>query len=149
MQYSVRCSVAIHCMLVIALYSEEKRLTSQLLAKSAGCNAATIRGIFRQLQDAELICVRRGTGGAFINRDASQITLWDIYRAVQPGEQESLRLHANPYPQCPVGKVIHQVLEEPYSRISDAMREQMQRYTLQMLLQRYAHMTEDENTTHA
>ena len=36
MKYSTRCSVAIHCILVIALFGQEERLTSALIAKSTG-----------------------------------------------------------------------------------------------------------------
>ena len=151
MQYSSKCSIAIHCLLVIAQFSDDRRVTSQLLARSAGSNPATIRGIFRQLQEAELIHVRRGTGGAYLSRTPDQISIWDIYRAVQPQQERNpLRLHANPLEQCPVGKVIHQVLEEPYSRISEAMAQQMKVYTLQMLLERYTQIsTQTQNTTDA
>lgn len=148
MQYSTKCSVAIHCMLVIALYSEKMRLTSQLLAKSAGCNAATIRNLFQQLQDAGLIFVRRGTGGVRLQRPVQQISIWDIFCAVQPRQEcEPLRLHPNPFDQCPVGHVIHEVLTEPYAKISEAMERQMRAYTLEMLCQRYETLREKTTNT--
>lgn len=138
MQYSTRCSVAIHCMLLIALYGHSERLTSQIIAHSTGCNAVTIRGIFQQLCKSELITVRRGTGGATLGRQPDQISIWDIFCAVQPQPVCSpLGIHATAYDQCPVGRCIRQVLEEPYARIDAAMREQMQAYTLAMLLARY------------
>ena len=156
MKYSTRCSVAIHCMFVIALFGQEERLTSALIAKSTGCNATTIRSIFQQLQQAELIIVRRGTGGAILGREPGKITIWDIYSAVQPQEDRSpLRIHANPYAHCPVGRRIQEILAEPYQRIGEAMQGQMQAYTLTMLLRRYEELgaREDqirqENTTDA
>ena len=87
-----------------------------------GCNAVTIRNIFQRLRKHGLIEVKRGAGGgAFLTREPSEITLWEIYCAVEHDGVESLiGIHSSPYEQCPVGKYIQQVLADPYEKSGDS-----------------------------
>lgn len=143
MKYSSRFSVALHCMLLIALYGGQDRLTSERIAKSTGCNAVTIRSVFGQLQQAGLISVRRGPGGVLLERAPEAITLWDIYTAVEPEQVPGVpRMHPNPFPLCPVGKCIGEVLQEPYEKIGAAVETQLRAYTLQQLKDRFEQVSE-------
>ena len=45
MHISAKCSIAIHCLIFIYEYGDNKRVTSELLALSTGCNPVTIRNI--------------------------------------------------------------------------------------------------------
>lgn len=63
MHISTKCSVALHCLIFIYEYGEKTRVTSDLLSKSTGINAATIRNIFRALKKEDIITVKAGTEG--------------------------------------------------------------------------------------
>ena len=74
MQLSMKCSVAVHCLLFIWEARGKVRVTSTLLAQSTGCNPVVIRNILSALKKAGLITVSRGQGGAELCRDPAQIT---------------------------------------------------------------------------
>lgn len=53
MHISAKCSIAIHCLIFIYEYGDNKRVTSELLALSTGCNPVTIRNIVSALKKKE------------------------------------------------------------------------------------------------
>ena len=138
MKISTKSSIAMHCLIFIAEYGERTRVTSGLLAKSTGCNPAAIRSILGALQKAGLIVVARGVGGAHLAVDPAQLTLWDVYRALEPdGLDHLIGLHPAPSPYCPVGRNIAAVLQEPYRQVGQAVQRQMQQITLAQMLEQY------------
>lgn len=137
MRISSKCSIALHCLICIAVF-EGKRMTSAGLAASTGTNPVVIRNLFGALQKAGILSVARGTGGASLLRRPEEITVWDVYTALEANEkQELLGIHPNPSPVCPVGSRIRSVLQEPYDEIFGAMRKKMEEITLQDLLDRW------------
>lgn len=126
MRISAKCSVAIHCLLLISEYSHKLKITSELAAESTGCNPAAIRATLNALKKAGLITVRRGVGGAALSRPPEEISVWDVYQAVEPeGLEKIMGIHPNPSETCPVGKRIETVLESSYARIEDAVAQSM------------------------
>ncbi len=83
MQISSRFTIATHMLTVIALECQEHKVTSDVLAASVGVNPVIIRKILSQLKSADLISVARGRGGAIIRKDLKDITLLDVYQAVE------------------------------------------------------------------
>ena len=79
MQISMKCSVAAHCLIFIHEAKGVAKVTSALLAKSTGCNPVVVRNTISALKKAGLITVARGTGGAELCNDPSEITLYMIY----------------------------------------------------------------------
>lgn len=142
MRLSARCSVALHCLIFISEYENQTKVTSELLAKSTGCNSAAIRSILNALKKAGLIHIFRGVGGAHLAQSPCQITLWDIYHALEPdGLKNFIGLHQNPSQKCPVGRSIESVLDKPYQEISIAVQQTMSGITLQQLLDDYHSQT--------
>lgn len=138
MRLNTKCSIALHCLIFIAQYEEKVKVTSELLAKSTGCNSAAIRSILNALQKANIISVVRGVGGAHLQCLPSELTLWEVYYALEPeGLEHFIGLHPNPSDQCPVGSRIESVLKEPYREIGHAVKQQMENITLQQLLDHY------------
>lgn len=138
MRLNTKCSIALHCLIFIAQYEEKVKVTSELLAKSTGCNSAAIRSILNALQKANIISVVRGVGGAHLQCFPSELTLWEVYHALEPeGLEHFIGLHPNPSDQCPVGSRIESVLKEPYRKIGQAVKQQMENITLQQLLDHY------------
>ena len=127
MQISSRFTIATHMLIIIALKGKESKVTSDFLASSVGVNPVIIRKTLSQLKKAELISVARGTGGAEIIKDLEDISLLDVYQAVEClGKTGQLfSFHDNPNPTCPVGANIHGVLDEKLQKIQLAMEQEL------------------------
>ena len=135
MQISMRCSIAVHCLIFIHEAKGLAKVTSNLLAQSTGCNPVIIRKIISSLKKAGLISVMRGTGGAQLSADPSEITLYQIYSALEPdGLSTLIGVHTCQDRKCPVAQNIGKVLQKPYSRIEDSVKSTMESITLQSMI---------------
>ena len=132
MQISSRFTLAVHIFTCIDTFQNEYKVTSDFIASSTNVNPVIIRKILLRLKAAGLVQVARGTGGTTITRPLSEITFLDIYRAVECEEDNKLfHFHENPNPQCPVGKNIHNILDDKLQRVQDAMERELQAITLE------------------
>ncbi|EOQ40124.1 Rrf2 family transcriptional regulator [Butyricicoccus pullicaecorum] len=135
MQISMKCSVAVHCLIFIHEAKGIAKVTSNLLAESTGSNPVVIRNILSALKKAGLITVPRGTGGAKLCADPSQITLYQIYSALEPdGMSSIIGIHPCQKRPCPIAQNIRQVLKAPYQKIEDSIQQTMERITLQSMI---------------
>ena len=135
MQISSRFTIAVHIFTCIDTFEKEHKITSDFLASSIQVNPVIIRKILSQLKAAGLVEVQRGSGGASIAKSADEITLLDVYRAVDAVENGTLfHFHENPNPQCPVGKNIHSILDGRLQDIQNAMEQEMQHVTIADIL---------------
>ncbi len=132
MQISSRFTIATHMLIIIALEGKKTKVTSDFLAASVGVNPVIIRKTLSQLKNAELISVARGTGGTEIIKDLNEITLLDVYQAVEClGKTGQLfSFHENPNPSCPIGSNIHAVLDQKLLDIQEAMENQLRQTSL-------------------
>ncbi len=148
MQISMKCSVAVHCLIFIHEAKGVAKVTSTLLAESTGCNPVVIRNILSALKKAGLITVPRGTGGAVLCADSSEITLYQIYTALEPeGVTSLIGIHPCQGRPCPVAQNIRQVLQKPYHKIEDAVRTTMESITLQSMLDDFHDLVQKNDTT--
>ena len=109
MNTSHRFAVGVHIMALLSML--DGPVPSSLIAGSVNTNPAMIRRILAMLGKAGLTSSTMGSnGGAVLARPAAQISLLEIYRAVdEPG---ILSLHSSaPNPACEVGRGITRVLE--------------------------------------
>lgn len=135
MQLSMKCSVAVHCLIFIHEAKGIAKVTSNLLAESTGSNPVVIRNILSALKKAGLITVPRGTGGAELCADPSKITLYQIYSALEPdGVTSIIGIHSCQGRPCPVAQNIRKVLQGPYGKIEDAVQKTMESITLQSMI---------------
>lgn len=131
MQISSRFTIAIHILVCMDVFQENYKITSDFLASSINVNPVIIRKIFSQLESAGLIEVKRGPGGAAIKKPLEEITFFDIYQSVECVEENTLfHFHENPNPDCPVGKNIHNILDDKLLRIQAAMERELKSITL-------------------
>ena len=138
MQISMKCSIAVHCLIFIYEASKSTKVTSALLAESTGCNPVVIRNILSALKKAGLITIPRGTGGAELCVDPSQITLYQIYTALEPdGVTSLIGIHPCQGRPCPIAQNIRKVLQTPYTKIEDAVKETMKQITLQSMIDEF------------
>lgn len=131
MQISSRFTIAIHIFSCIDTFGGERKITSEFLASSIQVNPVIIRKLLGQLKDAGLIAVQRGAGGASMAKPAGEISLLDVFNAVESLENGKLfHFHENPNPECPVGRSVHPVLDGRLDAIQAAMEREMQSITL-------------------
>ena len=132
MQISSRFTLAIHIFACVDIFKNDYKVTSDFISKSTNVNPVIIRKILLQLRNAGLIEVARGTGGTTITRPLSEITFLDIYRAVECVEDNTLfHFHENPNEKCPVGRNIHNVLDDKLQRVQAAMERELRSITLE------------------
>ena len=146
MQISMKCSVAVHCLIFIHEAKGIAKVTSNLLAESTGSNPVVIRNILSALKKAGLITVPRGTGGAELCADPSQITLYQIYSALEPnGVTSIIVIHPCDGRPCPVAQNIRKVLKTPYHKIEDAVKKAMEEVTLQSMIDDFHSMAQQSS----
>lgn len=131
MQISSRFTIAVHALICIETFKSKIKITSDVLASSINVNPVIIRKLLKQLKDAGIINVIRGSGGASTAKPTNEITLLDIYNAVECVESGKLfHFHENPNKLCPVGKNIHHILDSKLDRVQRAMEMELQSVTL-------------------
>ena len=132
MQISSRFTIAVHILICIETFKEDYKITSDFLASSVNVNPVVIRRLLQQLKKAGIINVKRGSGGAYIEKLLDEITLLDVYNAVECIDNGNLfHFHENPNSRCPVGRNIHSVLDRRLDSIQQAMEREMSSVTLQ------------------
>ena len=144
MQISMKCSIAVHCLIFIYEAREKARVTSTLLARSTGCNPVVIRYTLSALKKAGLISVERGKGGARLEKDPEEITLYEIYTALEPeGLSSLIGIHSCAGSKCPIARNIRRVLQDPYQKIEESIKNTMEGITLASMIETYHQGAED------
>lgn len=103
-------SVAVH---TLVMFSEtEEQLTSEKIANSVNTNASYIRKIIALLKKADLLIRHKGSFNYFLGKAKDEMTLLDIYKAVQQEEHvKVIYTHQQANQACPVGSTINKVLD--------------------------------------
>lgn len=135
MRISSRFTVGVHALLCIAYFKDEK-VTSNFIAASVNVNPVVIRRTLGQLKAAGLVTVEAGVGGASLARAPEDITLLDVFDAVEAAPGELFSFHDDPNPACPVGSSIHLVLDGKLASAQNALRADLAKTTLADLLER-------------
>lgn len=132
MQISSRFTLAVHILICIDTFKDEYKVTSEFLAGSTNINPVMVRRLLGQLKKAGMIDVMRGTGGAVITKPLNEISFLDIYKAVECVDNgELFHFHENPNPNCPVGRNIHNILDEKLMRVQMALERELASITLE------------------
>ncbi|MEW8956007.1 Rrf2 family transcriptional regulator [Clostridium sp.] len=131
MKISSRFSVAVHILSIISM-EDTNLCTSEWVAGSVNTNPVVIRRVIGMLKRAGLVDVPKGTGGAYLLKDIKDITLLQVYRAVDVVEEgELFQIHENPNPKCPIGANIQGVLEIILAKAEKAMEEVLRNVTME------------------
>ncbi|HFI0150939.1 TPA: Rrf2 family transcriptional regulator [Streptococcus suis] len=136
MQISSRFTIASHILVLLALEGEKEKQTSTSIAGSVGVNPVIIRNILAQLKEAGLVQVARGVGGARLAKSPDQMTLLQVYQAVELfGEKGKLfGFHEQPNPNCQVGRNIHPLLDSRLENAQSALERELEQTTIADLL---------------
>ena len=120
-------SAAIHTLILIS--EAEKPLTSEEIAASVGTNASYIRKIIGLLKKKNIIESRRGVSGFALKPPARELTLLQIYQAVnETATPRIFDLHQNPSDACIVGRHIKPVLTDMFTELEDGRHGKSCRY---------------------
>lgn len=130
MKITSRFTVAVHTLLVIYNFSATTKVTSDFIAASVQVNPVVIRRTLLSLKAAGMVDVKAGSGGASIVKDMGDITLYDVYKAVDSMDGDMFHFHENPNPACPVGRNIHAVLDAHLADAQAAMENELKKVTL-------------------
>lgn len=135
-QISSRFSVAVHILSLIAV--SPKECTGDYIAGSVNTNPVIIRKIMGNLKKAGLVDVRPGVGGASLLKAPEEITLLDVYRAVDVVEEGQLfHVHDRPSPDCPVGRSIEAALRAEFAEAQAVMEGRLEKTTLAQLAMQF------------
>jgi len=134
LKISSRFTIAVHMISLIHVRTDH--LTSEQIADSVNTNPVIIRQISSLLKKAGLIGVKRGSGGAYLLKDPSEISLFDIYQAVDVvGDNGLFHSHENPNPNCWIGANINEILGIFLVRAQQAMEGVLREVSIQELTQ--------------
>lgn len=117
-------------MLAIYMLEKEHKMTSEFIATSVNVNPVVIRRTLLSLKAAKIVDVKAGSGGATIAKKANDISLYDVYRAVDCIDGNLFNFHENPNPECPIGKNIHFVLDARLAAAQSAMESELKKTTI-------------------
>ncbi|UBV43804.1 Rrf2 family transcriptional regulator [Deinococcus taeanensis] len=120
-------AVAVHVLSLVSQFPQHS--SSADLAASVGTNPVVIRNICGQLRRAGLLQTQQGVSGAHLTRLPADITLLDVYRAVN-GAASVFRIHEHPHPNCPVGAHIQATLDVRFVQAQAALEAELAQTTL-------------------
>ena len=132
MQITSRFTIAVHIIACIDYFGgDEKRVTSEFMSLSTNVNPVIIRTVLSQLKSAGIITARQGSGGANLAKPLEEISLYDVYKAVDCVSEDGLfHFHENPNTDCPVGKNIHYAMDERLTKAQNAMEQELKNINL-------------------
>ncbi|MFZ5974263.1 MAG: Rrf2 family transcriptional regulator [Bacillota bacterium] len=131
MKISSRFSVAVHILAALQFPPNKNHNTSETLAHSVNTNPVCIRRIIGQLKKAGLVTTHPGVAGASLALPPEEITLYDIFDAVEVVDEDTLfSIHPNPNTRCIVGANIQNVLGDILHEAQLAMERVLKNVTL-------------------
>ncbi|MBC1971212.1 Rrf2 family transcriptional regulator [Listeria welshimeri] len=131
MAISTRFSVAVHILTLIDM-NKERSITSDTIAASVNTNPVVIRRIMSKLKKAGLIQSSPGISGTYLLKNATEITLYDIYQVVEVTDN-LFDIHKNPNPNCEVGANIQETLDTVFIHAQQKMEADLKRTTLSQI----------------
>ncbi|MCI5723687.1 MAG: Rrf2 family transcriptional regulator [Erysipelotrichaceae bacterium] len=135
MQVSSKFTIAIHILTAIAYFKDTQKETSSSLAGSIGANPVIVRNVMGKLKEAGIIHVSQGQSGIKLAKDVEDISLYDIYHAVENIEETGLfRFHENPNANCPVGRNIHVAVDPHLIDAQEAMETSLKSVSLKTIV---------------
>ena len=134
MKISSRFTVAVHVLALIS-FDDYGNLTSIQIADSVNTNPVVIRRLMTKLKEAEFIDVSQGNSGIELVKPLSDITLFDVYKAVEVVEERELfQIHEDTNIKCVVGANIQMVLEVILENAQTAMESVLKNVTLENIV---------------
>lgn len=124
-----RFAVSVHILAYLA-FRQGAAVPSAEIAGSVSTNPVVIRRLLSALIKARLVSAQKGSTGGFTLASTPQnISLLDVYRAVEPIPNHGLRSFS-PNHKCPVGAKIESLLYAVFFKAQAGMEAELARVTL-------------------
>jgi Rrf2 family protein len=123
-------------MLTMIARSGDEPVKSEALAESVNTNPVVIRRLLCELSKAELVHSQKGAlGGSRLAKAPEEITLFDVYKAVEPKNLFCMR-RQRPSNRCPVGGRIETVLGDVLTEVNRAVEAVLLKRTMAEIVER-------------
>ena len=140
MAVNSRFAIAVHTLALMANH-EDKPLKSEFIACFVRTNPVVIRRLLPELARADLVETSSGAaGGSRLTRKAVEISLWEIYQAVETSAAFAVHQPLSEA-ECRISRNIESVLINIQNRVDKAVFQTLRGVTLAEVLQ----MLEEEN----
>lgn len=134
MANNIQFSIAVHILAGLACGCGEKGVTSSHLAQSVNTSASFVRRTLAKLSKAGLIETATGKAGAcWLAKDAKNISLLDIYRAVDAPKAFAIHDYSE-QKECYVSCHIKTALEKALAKTQKAMESSLAEITLAQIV---------------
>lgn len=134
MRMSTQFTVSVQMSMLIMVL-EDRKVTSEMMSESTGGNPVMIRQLFGKLKDAGILNVTTGRGVTELARGPSNISLWDIYMAVEGYDANELfAFHPQISNECKVGHFFKEILSNHLDEAVMAMCQKMSKVTLVQMM---------------
>lgn len=132
MQVSSKFTLAIHICTCVELFEKDNTITGKFFAERMNMNIARVQMILAQLKAAGILKITGGTRVVSLAKPLQEITLLDIYRAVEHIGNGDLFLFPDDLgTECPIAKNIHPILDDKLQKIQEAMELELVSVTLE------------------
>ena len=117
--------------MLILISEAETPMSSERIAESVGTNPSYIRKIAGLLKKAGIIQSNRGKSGFSLTLSADELTLYQIYCAVEETDGVHLfDIHRNPNDKCIVGQYIRPTLTDMFGELEGKAAAELKQKTL-------------------
>ena len=127
-------TVGIHALVMIGLY-DDHRVTSQMVARSIGCNPVIVRNAFTRFTAAGLLVPGKGLRRNELGRPADRITLYDVFCATESDDAERMFKMYPVNPLCPIAGDLHRTMSKSFENAKEAMMSSLSGTTIADLIE--------------
>ncbi|HYH35607.1 MAG TPA: Rrf2 family transcriptional regulator [Nocardioides sp.] len=137
MAVSTRTAVGVHALTFLARWETDGVQPSAKIAESLESNPVLVRRILGLLRNRGLVTALEGSGGGWqLAKPAEEITLLDVYAAVED-DPTVLPTHARPPNQrCVIGRHMQSLLEDEFFAAQQAMEARLATTSIATILRR-------------
>lgn len=133
---NTRFATAIHILTLLASEPEEW-ISSDFIASSININPVMVRKELSALMDMGLVVTKKGKeGGAKLSKSSKDITISEIYQAVNSGEILG-RKNKDTNPKCDIGRQINERLTYLFEEIDQRNLDVLSKKSLESFLKQF------------
>ena len=132
MTFSIQFLTSLHILLTIISFPDI-RVTNEMISKDTNLSHEQVRKLIRKLKSANILTFQNGTGKATLAKKANEITLWDIYYAVENENLESLNKFALQMPYSILGENEKAVILSNIETSLKTLKESLSQRTLETI----------------
>ncbi|MFI3168112.1 MAG: Rrf2 family transcriptional regulator [Bacillota bacterium] len=130
MKVSSKLAMGIHILIAIDTFYDKYKITSEFLAGSLQVNPVVVRQILVGLNDAGITKIIDRNKGCQIVKNLAEVSMFDVYMAVDCDKKSMFGFHSDPNEKCPVGRNIHNLLDSRFESLQSEFENSMKRFSL-------------------